>query len=305
MDIVFIGCVEIGLKCLAQVIRDGWDVKAVFTLAKKYAARTSGFVDFSPLAKRHGIPVYKVKDVNDDVWVRTMQKIRPDLIIVCGWQRLLSPAILAIPPKGVVGFHSSLLPHYRGRAPVNWAIINGEKKTGVTMFYCDAKADSGAIISQKAFPITLRDTCATVYNKSAKAACALLTKYLPRIAKDRVLPLPNLSRRYRVWPKRTPEDGRIRWNAPALKIHNWIRALAKPYPGAFSYLDSRKYFIFHSRYEPRAKKVRARPGEIVEVGSRGGARRLLVMASDRPLWVWGIEGEKGMAGGFRKGQVFQ
>lgn len=293
MRIVFIGCVEIGLKCLEQVLKDGWDVKAVFTLAKKYAAKTSGFVDFSRVAGSRGIPLFKVKDINDDVNISRIKAIEPDLIIICGWQRLVREEILDIPKLGAIGFHSSLLPDYRGRAPVNWAIINGEKKTGVTMFYCVPEADTGDIIAQKSFPITLDDTCATVYDKSANAACLMLHKYLPGIERGAVKRIKNESSKHRFWPKRSPEDGRVDWNKTALAIHNWIRALTRPYPGAFAYYKNEKYLLWGSRPYRRGRRMPSKAGQILKVNKKGARQALLVAASDRPIWISDIAREDG------------
>jgi len=293
MKIVFIGCVEIGFKCLQQIIKDKWDVVAIFTLAKKYAKLTSGFIDFSEINSQNKIPIYKVKDVKYILNINRIARLSPDLIVVCGWQRLIGKEILKIPKKGVIGFHSSLLPRYRGRAPVNWAIINGEKQTGVTMFYCESGIDSGDIIAQKSFSIKLNDTCKTVYDKSAKAACALLHRYLPEIEKGSVRRLENKSHRFPCWPKRNPGDGLIDWNMSALKVHNWIRALTSPYPGSFSYYNSEKYFILISRYDKRLKHVSRPPGEIIRIDNSGSGVKLLVATKDRPLWVWGITKDNG------------
>jgi len=289
MKIVFIGCVEIGLICLKQVVKDGWNVEAIFTLAKKYAKKTSGFADFSSLSKKNKITLYKVKDINTEANIARIKKIKPDLIIVCGWQRLIGEDILNIPAKGTIGFHSSLLPKYRGRAPVNWAIIMGEKKTGVTMFYCDPKADTGDIIAKRSFFITLRDTCRTIYDKSAKAASKLLHIYLPKIADGSVKRIYNRSGKARFWPKRRPEDGRINWKRKALDIHNWIRALTHPYPGAFTHYNGKRCFIWKSRYSDSSWSIKKSPGQILKIDKKG----LLVATKNRPLWISEIRDENG------------
>ena len=291
MRVVFIGCVEIGLKCLRQILQDGYGVAAVFTLAKRYAAKTSGFVDFGPLARRYGCRVWRVKDINSAANIQRVRACAPDLIVVCGWQRLLAEKILTIPPLGVVGFHSSLLPKYRGRAPVNWALINGERRSGVTMFFCNAKADTGDIIAQRAFPIVIDDTCATVYDKSAHAACRLLHEYLPRIAAGKAPRRRNPSGRYKLWTKRNPGDGLIDWTKSPRQIHDWIRAQTHPYPGAFTYLGGRRYYVWRSHRLPDARGKNALPGTILRL-TRAGAR-IVVSAGGGCLAISDVIGEDG------------
>lgn len=305
MKIVFIGSVEIGFKALKQIIKDGWVVSAVFTLAKKYAGRTSGFVDFSSIAKKNNIVLHKVGNINTDRNIIKIRKMAPDLIVVCGWQRLVCEDILKIPKSGTVGFHSSLLPKYRGRAPVNWAIIMGEKKTGVTMFYCEREADAGDIIAQKSFPITLSDTCGTVYDKSAKAVCQMLHKYLPLIENGSVKSRKNVSSRYRFWPKRNPRDGHINWHRNAIDIHNWIRALTHPYPGAFTYYNGKKYFIWKSDLSTVKTDHMHKPGEIVTVTKNNCAQVLLVATRDTSIKILHIMDKRGVSDGdFAAGNRF-
>lgn len=293
MKIVFLGSVEIGLKCLKQVIRDRRDVAAIFTLAKRYAANTSGYVDFLPTAKRNGIKIFKVKNFNSRVNIDRIRKIKPDLIIICGCQNLICRDILDIPRLGAIGFHSSLLPKYKGRAPVNWAMIKGETRTGVTMFYCIPEADAGDIIAQKGFPITIEDTCKTVYDKSANASRDLLHAYLPKIEDGTVRRKKNISSRYPIWPKRKPEDGRIDWTKTALEIHNWIRALTRPYPGAFTYCDKTKYFIWGSRLCNQKRNYRGDAGKVARVAKRSGCNSFLVGTGKGSLWVCDITKEGG------------
>ena len=306
MKIVFIGCVKIGLDCLKQILKDKSNVVTIFTLAKKYAEKTSGFVDFTSLAKTNKITLCKTKHINDKKNISKIKKLAPDLIVICGWQQLVNAEILGIPPKGVIGFHSSLLPEYRGRAPVNWAIINGEKQTGITMFYCQPEADTGDIIAQKSFPININDNCGSVYNKSAKAACQLLHKYLPVIKKGKVIRKKNFSKRYRFWPKRRPEDGRINWNLSALELHNWIRALTHPYPGAFTYYGGKKYFIWGSRLSRNRLKCVGKPGEILKIrNKKNNSIELLVKTFDMPIYINNLSSEqRKLPLNFERGKCF-
>jgi len=244
MRIVFIGSVQVGYSALTTLYNSNYEVSLIVTLSKSRAASTSGYVDFEPLAAKNRTDIHFTEDVNSEASVNAVRDANPDLIVVCGWQRLVSSDLLALPKKGTIGFHSSLLPRYRGRAPVNWAIIMGEKETGVTMFYLDEEADAGDIIAQERFPIDILDSCETVYKKSEKAISRLLEKYLLAIETDSVKKIHNPSRSHPCYPKRTPKDGIIDFNRPAIDVYNWIRALTKPYPGAFYIEDGKKITVW-------------------------------------------------------------
>ena len=233
MKIVFIGAVEIGHTVLKSVFEMNGSVEAIFTLPFEMQEKTSGFIDFEPLAKENNTNLIRVKDINTKEYIDQIKYINPDLIIVCGWQRLVCEEILNIPKLGTIGFHSSLLPKYRGRAPINWAIIMGEKETGITMFYLTPEADDGDIIAQKAFPIMLNDDCHTLYKKSAHAGSKLIREYLPKIKDGTASRIHNPSGTYPHYPKRTPRDGLIDFNRSSLDVYNFVRALTKPYPGAY------------------------------------------------------------------------
>jgi len=235
MKIVFIGGVEIGFTVLKSIYEINYKVDTIFTLPFEMKDKTSGFIDFEPLAKEKNSNLVRVKDINRQEYIDKIREIEPDLIIVCGWQRLICEEILNIPKLGTVGFHSSLLPKYRGRAPVNWAIIMGEKETGITIFYLTPEADAGDIIAQKTFPILLNDDCNTIYKKSANAGAELIKEYLPKIEQRTAPRLHNPSSSYPAYPKRTPKDGLIDFNRSALDIYNFVRALTKPYPGTYYY----------------------------------------------------------------------
>ncbi len=243
MKIVFIGGVEIGFTILKAIFKTNYSVDTLFTLPMDMEEKTSGFIDFSPLAIEHNSHLIRAKDINSQKYIDLIKKINPDLIVVCGWQRLICEEILKIPGLGTIGFHSSLLPKYRGRAPVNWAIIMGEKQTGITMFYLTPTADDGDIIAQESFEILLNDDCNTVYKKSAAAGARLIEEYLPKIARSTAPRIHNISGSYPAYPKRTPNDGLIDFNRSSLDVYNFVRALTKPYPGAYYYDDNHAKII--------------------------------------------------------------
>jgi len=238
LKIIFIGTVQIGLTVLEAVYSSGYLVDSIFTLPTEKKDQTSGFVDFAPIANKNSARLIRTNNINDEDHIKYIEMCLPDLIIVCGWQRLVSKKILDIPKFGTIGFHSSLLPRYRGRAPINWAIIMGEKETGITMFYLTPEADSGDIIAQKSFPILLNDDCDTLYGKSAQAGADLIKMYLIQIEQRTAPRLHNPSLSYPAYPKRTPVDGLIDFNRSSLDVYNFVRALTRPYPGAYYYNEN-------------------------------------------------------------------
>jgi methionyl-tRNA formyltransferase len=244
--VIFVGAVHEAVPALGALIDSGAGIAEVVTLPAERSASTSGFVDLEPLATARGIAVRRCVDINSTDSVRHVRELRPDLIVVTGWTRLLSAELLGVPPRGVIGFHASLLPRYRGRAPVNWAILRGETVTGNTMMYLDAGTDTGDIVDQQTVPIAADDTCATVYERVGEAGADMLRRHLPALL-DGTAPRrsqgpgdgPPL-------PKRTPEMGITDWNRPARSVHDWIRALTVPYPGAFTFIAGRKLMLWAS-----------------------------------------------------------
>ena len=246
MSLVFIGGVEVGFTCLERVVAAGHPVAGVITLPWEAAEGTSGYVDFGPFCAEHDIPLLRTWQAAGPEALALAREWSPALGVVCGWQRLVGPEMLGLPPRGFVGFHTSLLPHYRGRAPVNWAIIKGEKRTGTTMFFLEPEADTGPIIAQTPFAIEPFDTCASIYEKSARACGDMLLAALPGLLQGTALTRPNPSLDYPCMPKRTPADGEIDWSRSAPEVHDFVRALTHPYPGAFTTLDGRRYFIWRA-----------------------------------------------------------
>ena len=259
--IIFIGSVEIGLTIL-EAIYKVTHVHSIFTLPLDKASKTSGFVDFEPVAKKYNSVLMRTDNINSPENISIIKKISPDLIITAGWQRLISKEILDIPLLGTVGFHSSLLPKFRGRAPVNWAIILGEKETGITMFYLTPEADNGDIIAQESFEILLNDDCNTVYKKSAQAGAYLISKYLDLILEGKAPRIHNPATSYPAYPKRTPQDGEIDFNRSSIEIYNFVRALTKPYPGAY-YFNSQGEKILVWKLGILFDESRIQPDDIV------------------------------------------
>lgn len=244
--VIFVGAVHEAVPALGALLGSGADIAEVVTLPAERSASTSGFVDLEPLAAARGIAVRRCADINSADSVRHVRELRPDLIVVTGWTRLLSAELLGVPPRGVIGFHASLLPRYRGRAPVNWAILRGETVTGNTMMYLDAGTDTGDIVDQQIVPITPGDTCASVYARVGEAGADMLGRHLPALLDGTAPRRPQGPADGPPLPKRIPEMGITDWNRPARAVHDWIRALTRPYPGAFTFIAGRKLMLWAS-----------------------------------------------------------
>jgi methionyl-tRNA formyltransferase len=290
--VVFVGAVHEATSALGALLSGPAEVAEVVTLPAGRAGAVSGYVDLEPLASAHGVPVWRCADLNAPESVEHVRRLRPDLIVVAGWTRLLSAELLAVPRRGCVGFHASLLPRYRGRAPVNWAILRGETVTGNTMMYLDAGADTGDIIDQRPVPIRPDDTCATVYARVAEAGAYMLRRHLPALLGGTAPRRPQGPADGPPLVKRTPRMGITDFSRAARAVHDWIRALTEPYPGAFTFWNGRKVMLWASAEPAEAPGaggrgghgepgVRGGPGEVLGSGPRG----LLVGTADGSVLV--------------------
>ncbi len=284
--IVFVGAVHEALPALAALLDGPAEVAEVVTTPAAGSA-PSGYVDLEPLAAAHGVPLRRCADLNAEDEVGHIRSLAPDLIVVVGWTRLLRAPLLAVPPRGCIGFHASLLPRYRGRAPVNWAILRGEDVTGNTMMYLDAGTDTGDIVDQRRIPIGPDDTCATVYQQVAAAGAAMLTEHVPALLAGTAPRCPQGAADGGLLPKRTPRMGITDWNRPARAVHDWIRALTVPYPGAFGYRAGRKVMFWASHLAAGAAD--GAPGQVL--GYHGDA--VLVAAAGGRVAVTAMSGADG------------
>ena len=249
MKIVMIGAVEEGWIVFNEVLKnkDYTDsVVGIITIDEEDTSKISGYRSFDGLAEAYNKPFYKIKHIRTPEAYDLIKSLEPDLIMVMGWSQLVGDDVLALPKLGSIGLHTTLLPRHRGRAPVPWAIIKQLGRSGNTLFYFTPGVDNGDIIAQKHFYITLDDTAQTVYDKATQAGVDLVMEFLPAIKNGTA---PRIKQDESIsdhWPKRRPKDGLINWESDALDVHNLIRAVTHPYPGAFTYLNGRKLFIWES-----------------------------------------------------------
>ena len=277
------------------------------TLDEATSASVSGAVDLATAADAMGIPVLRIADANAPESVRAIADRAPALIAVVGWTRLISEELLALPARGCIGFHASLLPRHRGRAPVNWSIIKGETVTGNTMMLLNPGIDTGVIVDQRATPIYVDDTCASVYDRVAGLGADMLRDNLTQLLDGTAHTRSQDERHADVLPKRTPAMGVTDWRRSPVEIHNWVRAQTLPYPGAFTHLEGEQVMIWATAL-PRATGAHGVPGEIVGMSEEGvvvasgsGAVTLTVIgfADEDPMPARRWAGAHGIAAGAR------
>lgn len=204
-----------------------------------------------------GLPVIEVEDLKSDSFHNQLKEIAPDLLVVVAF-RILPPEVLEIPQKGSVNLHASLLPKYRGAAPIHWAVINGEKETGCSIFFLDEQVDTGKIINQKKTDIGKNETTGDVYNRLKKMGGDLLLKSVNDIAADTYSTRDQDDKKAMGAPKLFKDDCKIDFNQPARKVHNKIRGLS-PFPTAWVELDDLKFNLYRSEVGPDAS---LKPGQL-------------------------------------------
>jgi methionyl-tRNA formyltransferase len=245
MRAVVFGYHNVGHRCLSVLLAHGIDVALVVT-HRDNPAENIWFDSVQSLAQMHGVPVVTPDDANTAPFVARVAALEPSLLFSFYYRSMLSRALLEIPRLGALNMHGSLLPRYRGRVPVNWAVIKGERETGATLHYMVEKPDAGDIVSQQAVPILPDDTAFDVFNKVTVAAEMALDRVLPALLSGTAPRMPQDLSRGSYFGGRTPEDGRIDWQRAAAEIHNLVRGVAPPYPGAFSDVAGRRVRVLRS-----------------------------------------------------------
>lgn len=224
---------DVGHACLATLFAANANVVGVFT-HEDDPREEIWFKSVAALARVHGVPVYTPSGVTGPEWIERIRELAPDLVLSFYYRHMLPEAILALPRLGAFNMHGSLLPKYRGRVPVNWAVLNGETETGATLHHMVRRADAGDIVDQEHVVIGPRETAREVFDKVTGAARAVLERQLHNLLRGTAPRQPQDESRATYFGGRKPDDGRIDWRAGAQAIFNLIRAVTHPYPGAFT-----------------------------------------------------------------------
>jgi methionyl-tRNA formyltransferase len=236
LDLVFAGTPEFAVPALRRLASEtDFRIRAVITQPDRPRGR--GQQQAEPAVKQAalaaGLPVYQPEKLKTDSAFDFLSELAPDAAVIMAYGRIIPPRLLAVPRLGWINLHASLLPKYRGAAPINWAIVNGETISGVTTMRIDAGLDTGDLLEKQEMAIGRDETAPELTARMAEAGAELLVRTLRRLERGQIIPTPQEHARATLAPPLTKEDGRISWSANAQQIYNRIRGL-QPWPGAFT-----------------------------------------------------------------------
>ena len=252
LRIIYMGTPEFAVPALERLVETGWNIVAVITAPDKPKGRGQKLIP-SPVketAIKHDIPVLQPTNLKSLDFLEELKSYQADLQIVVAF-RMLPEKVWNMPPMGTFNLHASLLPDYRGAAPINWAIINGEKETGITTFFLKHEIDTGSIIFQEKEAIHAEDNVGSLYERLMLKGAKLVVKSVEAIASESITPLPQDETKAKHHaPKIYKETCEIDWKKPAYEIHNLIRGLS-PYPAAWTIIQGKLCKIFRSQYSDK------------------------------------------------------
>jgi methionyl-tRNA formyltransferase len=240
---------DVGVRCLKTLLSGGVAVPLVVTVPDD-PREQQWFASVAATAVDYGLEVVAPADAHNPELIRRVGELQPDFLFSFYYRAVLGAPLLRAARRGALNMHGSLLPRYRGRAPVNWAILRGEREAGATLHYMVERVDAGDIVDSQAVPILIDDDAREVYGKVTMAAEMVLARSLPALIAGTAprRPQPILPGEY--FGRRGPEDGRIDWSRAALEIHNLVRAVAPPFPGAFGNVGGERWEIHRTRLSP-------------------------------------------------------
>ena len=274
--ILFFGYSEVGHECLSLLLERGDNVVALLTHEDNPGEKI-WFKTPATAARARGIPVHTPEKLNQPEWLERLALLAPDLILSVYYRNLISERILGLARLGAFNLHGSLLPKYRGRAPINWAVLHGEPRLGMTLHRMVKKADAGAVVDQEGVAISPRDTAEQAFRKVLPCARIVLARQIDALLAGTARERPQDESQATYFGGRKPEDGRVNWTQTSGQIFNLIRAVTDPYPGAFSDVGPARLMVWWA--EPASPAARGRPGEILSltplvVGTADGALEL-------------------------------
>lgn len=275
---------NVGARCLRVLLAHGVRVPLVVTHCDA-PGETIWFESVQKVAAGYAIPVITPGDANAPEVVAEIARMAPDFLFSFYYRHMLGPPLLALPPRGALNMHGSLLPRYRGRAPVNWAVLHGERETGASLHYMVAKPDAGDLVAQTAVPILPDDTARDVFDKVTVAAEITLDTALPALLAGTAPRTPLALATGSYFGGRTADDGRIDWRQPAIAIHNLVRAVAPPYPGASTRIAGHPARVLRTRVltaegVPAAAMLAVEAGRLVARCGGGGTLAVLALEVD-------------------------
>jgi len=261
---IFVGSVNYSAYCLKALLTMGVNIVDIMCPYKNVSKFNSDYFDLGEVAKEFGKDIYYFKRIQDEA--EHIEKNMPDIMFVMGLSQIIPKSILDIPTVGCIGSHPALLPSNRGRHPIIWAIANGLKKSGVTLFWIEEGIDTGDIWGQKEFDIDISDDAKSVYEKVNKLSVEILKENIPDLEKGIVNRIQQDKSRANYWRKRTYKDGEIDWRMSSKRICDLVRALARPYVGAYFIYKGNEIKIWKVRICDETERfVNFEPGKIISI----------------------------------------
>lgn len=279
MKLVVCAYHNVGYRCLEELLRQGAEVARVFT-HEDNPNEEIWFSSVRALAEKHGIPV-TTTDISLPENAALLREISPDFLFSFYYRNMIKVEILDIPKRGALNLHGSYLPKYRGRVPVNWAVINGETEAGATLHYMVEKPDAGDIVDREKVAIAFTDTAHDVFHKVTDAAMRVISRSWPLLRDDVAPRIPMNLAEGSYFGGRKPADGLIDWTRTAVQIYNLVRGVTHPYPGAFTFLDGQKIVV----WQAWPMEGNAAPGTIVS------ANPLLIGTGEGLLEIRSLQAE--------------
>ncbi len=295
--ILFFGYSEVGHECLRLLLGRGDNVVGLFTHEDNPNEKI-WFKTPAMAARDAGVPVFAPEKISTPEWLDRIAALKPDLILSVYYRNMIGTKILGLAPLGAFNMHGSLLPKYRGRAPINWAVLHGEPRIGMTLHRMVRAPDAGAIVDQDGVDIGPRDTAEQAFRKVLPCAKAVLARQIDALLAGTARETVQDDSRATYFSGRKPEDGRINWTQSSRQIFNLIRAVTDPYPGAFTDIGPARLMVWWAEPDsPAASGRRGKPGEILSL------RPLVVATADGALELTRVDWRIAPAPELRVGQI--
>ena len=276
MKIILIGTVEFSKEMLKTLIENNSRIEAVIT--SNDSEINSDYSDLKPLCEKNDIPCHITDDINSNRTIELVKNYEADVIYCFGWSRLLKKDLISVPPLGVIGYHPAELPKNRGRHPIIWALVLGLKETASTFFIMNEEADSGDIVSQVRVKIDGSDNAKSLYKKLSLIAREQVIEITNNLKQLDAVKVKQNNLKSNVWRKRSKKDGMIDWRMSAESIHNLVRGLSSPYPGAHFEFMQKEYKVWETKLMKLENIKNIEPGKVLDIGEDGNP---IIMCGDQ------------------------
>jgi methionyl-tRNA formyltransferase len=276
--VLFAGSKERGVACLRSLAARKHFVVGVICPPQADGGSRGDLL--RKAASELGVPCVAPRDINSPAVVAELRQLAPDLTVLAGYGPIVQEPFIDMAPLGCINLHAGKLPQYRGSSPLNWALINGEREFTLSILRVDSGVDTGPVLKERSFPVSIDDTIADLHRTANQAFPELLLEVLDGLADGTLKQRKQDEAQAAYYPLRFPEDGFILWDAfTAAQVHNRVRALAEPYPGAFTWWQGQRLKLLKSKFARRV--YHGEPGRVYLKNDNG----LLVCAADRCLWI--------------------